>query len=277
MPYPIVLAHGVCRFDVAWNRFFRADNSDNPRIDNLHYFKGVRTMLKARGFEVFHCRVPWAAPVDKRAHALKQQIVRILEQTGVRKVNIIAHSMGGLDARHMLFNDRQAGRIHERIASLTTVSTPHSGSPFADWGLKRLPLVVPLLKRLGLDLSGLRDLTTNACRAFSQRPDVKTFEEACESSVRFQTYAGRQQGPGLSASLRLSFRIIEAAEGDNDGLVSVQSATWHKRYFKGILEGCDHLNELGWWNPCQLFAGESPAQLLRRIHRFYAAVAEDLP
>ncbi|MBW2108792.1 MAG: hypothetical protein JRI36_09020 [Deltaproteobacteria bacterium] len=277
MPYPIILAHGVCRFDEAWNRVFKADNSDDPRIDNLHYFKGVRTMLKARGLDVFHTHVPWAAPVDKRAEALKKNIGRILKKTGARKVNIIAHSMGGLDARHMLFNDRRIGRIHERIASLTTISTPHSGSPFADWGLQHLPRVIPLLQYLGLDLSGLRDLTTDTCRTFNARPDVKAFEKACESWIRFQTYAGRQKGPGLSASLRLSFRVIQKVEGDNDGLVSVRSAKWHERYFRGILEGCDHLNELGWWNPCQILAGESPARLLRRIHRFYATVAEDLP
>jgi hypothetical protein len=48
MTYPIILAHGVCRFDVLWNRALRVDDSDDPRIDNLHYFKGVRTMLNER-------------------------------------------------------------------------------------------------------------------------------------------------------------------------------------------------------------------------------------
>ena len=48
-------------------------------------------------------------------------------------------------------------------------------------------------------------------------------------------------------------------------------------YFKGILDETDHLNELGWWDISQLVEGESPDDLLHRIHNFYADVANDLP
>lgn len=277
MPYPIILAHGVCRFDAVWNHILKADNQDNPRIDNLHYFKGIRTMLNKRGHRAFHSRVSWAAPVGKRAEELKRNIIDILASTGAKKVNIIAHSMGGLDARHMLFRDRNAGGIHERIASLTTISTPHNGSPFADWGIQHLPFVIPVMRRLGLDLGGLQDLRTDACQAFNKRSQVEAFEKMCEGSIRFQTYAGRQKERGMLAMLRLSYGVIKKKEGENDGLVSVVSATWRRAYFRGILEGCDHLNELGWWNPCQVLAGESPAGLLRRIHAFYATIADALP
>jgi triacylglycerol lipase len=127
MPYPIVLAHGVCPFDTLWNRFLKGDNNDDPRTDGRHYFKGVRTMLKAKGYDAYHSRVSWATGVQRRAEDLRRNIVGILGRTKADKVNIIAHSMGGLDARHMLFNDRERGKIHERIASLTTISTPHHG------------------------------------------------------------------------------------------------------------------------------------------------------
>ena len=130
MTYPIVLAHGVCRFDILWNESLNADNNDDPRVDRLNYFRGIRTMLKDKGYLVYHSKVGWAADVDKRGADLKENILKILRQAGAEKVNIIAHSMGGLDSRHMMFNDRSDGKIHERIASLTTISTPHSGSPF---------------------------------------------------------------------------------------------------------------------------------------------------
>ena len=123
MTYPIVLAHGVSRFDILWNESLDVDNNDDPKIDRLNYFRGIRTMLKDRGYDVYHSKVAWAANVDKRAADLKENILGILEKSGAEKVNIIAHSMGGLDARHMMFNDRDDGKIHERIASLTTVST----------------------------------------------------------------------------------------------------------------------------------------------------------
>jgi triacylglycerol lipase len=272
-----VLAHGVCRFDVLWNESIEADNTDDPKIDRRHYFRGVRTMLMEKGHEVFHSSVGWATGVGRRASDLKANVSRILDETGADKVNILAHSMGGLDARHMLFDDRNGNRIHERIASLTTISTPHRGTAFADWGIENFSQVPGIMKKMGLDISAFEDLTTTSCRAFSENPDVKAFEAECESEIEFQTYAGRQDFWGVFNLLKPSFRIIEDKEGANDGLVSVTSAQWKEAYFKGVLERTDHLNELGWWDVSQLLERESQDELLRRMHEFYAGVAQNLP
>ena len=277
MAYPIVLAHGVCRFDVLWNQVLRVDDSDDPRIDNLHYFKGIRTMLTAKGYRVYHSRGAWAADVNTRADDLKQNVQRILNESQAEKVNIIAHSMGGLDARHMLFNDRGQGKIHARIASLTTISTPHEGSPFADWGLEHFPMLPEAFKKIGLDVSGLKDLRTEACKRFNNDPDLVKFETECESTIQFQSFAGKQDFWGIFSLLKGPFRIIERKEGENDGLVSVRSAQWRARYFKEVLNDTDHLNELGWWDPDQIAAGESPRELHRRIHELYATIAAQLP
>ena len=197
MAYPIVLAHGVCRFDVLWNQRLRVDDSDDRRIDNLHYFKGIRTMLKAKGYTVYHSRVGWAAGVNARANDLKAYLRRILAETGAQRLNILAHSMGGLDARHMLFNDREDGKIHKSIGSLTTISTPHEGTPFADWGLKHFPRLVETFQKIGLDLAGLKDLQTEDCRRFNNDSGVKAFEAECESAIQFRTYAGKQDFWGV--------------------------------------------------------------------------------
>jgi triacylglycerol lipase len=277
MTYPIVLAHGVCRFDVLWNQALRVDESDDPRVDNLHYFKGIRTMLNARGYTVYHSRVGWASDVHTRADGLKKNLRDILRSTGAKKVNIIAHSMGGLDARHMLFNDRDAGRIHDSIGSLTTISTPHEGSPFADWGLKYFNWLPEIFRRIGLDLSGLKDLQTERCRRFNRDPAVKAFEAECEAAIQFRTYAGKQNFWAVFFLLKSAHRIIEKIEGENDGLVSVRSALWREKYFQEIVRNADHLNELGWWDPDQLFARESPHALRLRIHALYARIASQLP
>lgn len=234
-------------------------------------------MLKENGFVVYHSSVSWAADVNKRAEDLKKNILKILEKEDYEKVNIIAHSMGGLDARHMLFNDRNSGKIHNRIASVTTISTPHEGSPFADWGTKNLPHVIPIAQELGLDLKAFEDLRTDRCREFNSNAEVMEFEQKCENSILFQTYAGKQDFWSVFAALKLSFYIIEKKEGDNDGLVSVQSAKWQNRYFKDVLENTDHLNELGWWDKDQMLCGESQNELLERIHEFYLAVAKKMP
>lgn len=52
-----------------------------------------------------------------------------------RSMNFIAHSMGGLDCRHLISRVRPK---QYTPLSLTTVSTPHHGSPFMDWCTVRL-------------------------------------------------------------------------------------------------------------------------------------------
>ena len=234
-------------------------------------------MLKEKGYTAYHSKVAWAAIVDKRAWDLKECLLKILDETRAEKVNIVAHSMGGLDARHMMFNDRNDGKIHERIASVTTISTPHEGSAFADWGLDNLSRIPAILKTMGLDVGAFQDLRTDTCKAFNERDDVIAFELSCQSKIKFQTYAGRQDFWGVFNLLKGPFRIIEEKEGENDGLVSIPSAKWRDEYFMGVLDGTDHFNELGWWDPSQLVEGESPDQLLQRIHKLYAEIAKGLP
>ncbi|HUL36472.1 MAG TPA: hypothetical protein VLW47_02210 [Thermodesulfobacteriota bacterium] len=277
MTFPIILAHGVCRFDKLTNHILKLDNNDDPKLDQLHYFRGLRTMLKANGFCVYHSNVGWAAGVEVRAQDLNNYINAVLVEERAEKVNIIAHSMGGLDSRHMMFNGRSSDRIHERIASLTTISTPHEGSPFADWGTEHLPLVIKTAQDLGLDLKAFEDLRTDRCKAFNQSPAVISFEEEVEKKILFQSFAGKQNFWGILGALKLPYYIIEKSEGENDGLVSVRSAKWRDRYFKGVIPESDHLNELGWWDPAQVYAGESDGELLNRIHSFYLQVAKGLP
>ena len=277
MTYPIVLAHGVCRFDVLLNDALNLDNNDDPELDNLHYFKGIRTMLKQKGYIVYHSSVAWAAGVEKRANELKENLLKILKETRTEKVNIIAHSMGGLDARHMMFNDRNDGEIHRSVASLTTISTPHEGSPFADWGLDNLTPLHLLIQKLGVDLSALKDLRTEPCKTFNEHQDVKEFEMACKGTIKFQTYAGKQGFWSIFSGLKIPFEIIRKTEGENDGMVSVRSARWRDEYFQGTLDKTDHLNEIGWWDPDQLLDDESRDELLTRIHSFYAGIAGQLP
>ena len=277
MTYPLILAHGVCRFDKVWCDSMNIDNNDDPKLDNLHYFKGIRTILKKNGFVVYHSSVSWAANVNTRAEDLKSNVLAVLKNEGCERVNIIAHSMGGLDARHMIFNDRYSGKIHKQIASLTTISTPHQGSPFADWGTDNLPHVIPVAQKLGLDLNAMMDLRTDRCKELNSNAEVVEFEQNCEKNILFQTFAGRQDFWSIFDALKLSFYIIEKKEGANDGLVSVESAKWRDRYFKSVLENTDHLKELGWWDQAQMFCRESESDLRERMHRFYLDVSTDLP
>ena len=191
-----------------------------------------------------------------------------MEQERFEKVNIIAHSMGGLDVRHMMFNDRNSGDIHKWVASLTTMSKPHVGSPFADCGTESPRHVIPMAQKLGLNIKAFDDLRTDRFKGFNVNADTIRFEENCEESILFQTYACKQDFWLVFDALNLSFYIIEKKEGDNDGLLSVKSAKWRDRNFKRVLENSDHLNELTWWDTAQMFSGESESALIERIHKF---------
>ncbi|MDY6951451.1 MAG: hypothetical protein SWE60_08065 [Thermodesulfobacteriota bacterium] len=274
--YPIILAHGIARFDVGWNRLINLDNKDNPFLDSFHYFRGIRTMLMKHGFSVYHASVPWAEGVDKRAEELKKNVTTVLKRPETDKVNIIAHSMGGLDARHMLFNDRNKGRIHEKMASLTTIGTPHLGTSFADEGIRGHGKLIDILKRLSLNIDGVRDLTRDACAAFSNNAEVKAFEDDLEGTIELRAYTGSTSIESVLAILRKPYKIIKEEEGDNDGLVSVTSALWERATHKEVWEDTDHLNELAWWDLEQA-ATEGSFDLTKRIHDKYLEIASQLP
>lgn len=277
--YPIVLAHGIARFDALLRDVLKDDAAAD---DCSHYFRRIRSTLRAKGFIAEHSSVPWAASVAVRALVLKSEVARVLAQTGAKKVHIVAHSMGGLDARHMLF-EHQSDDMHEKVASITTIGTPHWGTSFADWGLRNATLLLMVLQELGISqLDGFKDLTTTACAQFNEQ--AAEFESNCK--VTFRTYAGTQDASYVFALLQLPWHIIQVHEGDNDGLVSVRSARWRDDYARETPPiNADHLNEVGWWELSDFHPlsfppgpplGETRVELEDRIRKFYLGIAEDL-
>ncbi len=116
--YPIVLVHGLCMKDTFFLKSW-------GRIDRI---------LRIQGYTVYKSRVDAIGSVETNAAQLKEEILSILRETGAEKVNIIAHSKGGLDAKYMIQNLDMA----LRVASLTTLCTPHRGSPIASF-IMRFP------------------------------------------------------------------------------------------------------------------------------------------
>lgn len=219
---PLVLVHGLCGFDRLYA--FR-----RPVIE---YFPGVRERLEAASNRVLIARVSPTAGVAQRALDLKRFIAREVPKG---PVHIIGHSLGGLDARYMI---SKLG-MEERVRSLTTIGTPHRGSSFADWAVTRIGrLVVPFLRVTGIPYQAFYDLKTDCCRRFNESvPDVPT--------VRYFSVAGRCEAPWLGPEWVIPHKIVTRAEGPNDGVVSVASATWGEHL--EVWEG-DHLNLVNWPN-----------------------------
>ena len=223
--HPIVLVHGLLGFT----------RRTISRLFSFAYFQGVEDALRDAGVEVLSVALPATGGVEARARALADA----LDARGYPRVNLIAHSMGGLDARWYV------GRLGgaDRVASLETVSTPHRGTAAADWGEARVGRALAgwrMLRDLGIDPTAFRDLTRAACEArnaeLAAAPEVPTF-----------SIAGARPWYAVAAPLLMSFRMLQREEGPNDGLVSVASARWGESW--GTVEA-DHLAETGWhWTP----------------------------
>ncbi|CAE6517551.1 unnamed protein product [Rhizoctonia solani] len=116
----IVLCHGLYGFDVRGPSSF-------PRLQ-LHYWSKVLEVLRGKvGAEVEVTGVPGTGSIESRATQLHQSLSTRLPN---QPINFIAHSMGGLDCRHLISRIRPSEYAPQ---SLTTIATPHRGSSFMDW------------------------------------------------------------------------------------------------------------------------------------------------
>ena len=112
--------------------------------------------------------------------------------------------------------------MDDRVAALLTITTPHRGSPYADWCLRNLGKRLgglKLMKFLGLDVRAISDLTIENCRRFNRT--IKNVP-----GVQYFSVSAARPWHRVPPFAMLSHRIITAAEGENDCLVSVKSSTW---------------------------------------------------
>ena len=222
----------------------------------VEYFRDVAEHFRAEGFAVLVPELDPTRGIEFRGNQLGDQInngfqARLLDRT--QKTHIVAHSMGGLDSRYLL-SPVSGKQLVAPVRSLTTISTPHQGSPIADLidhPLDLLPFAHlpfspagnPLelaLNELGISLDGLRDLTTVSCQAFSAK-------YINEPTVAYFSVAGSGR-PGFvptASTLLLFHHYIFAKTGKaNDGLVTTDSASWGT--FDPATWPADHAEEVGY-------------------------------
>ncbi|KAK4076434.1 hypothetical protein Trihar35433_2994 [Trichoderma harzianum] len=245
--YPIVLAHGLFGF---------SELRVSPLLPTIEYWNGIKQALTANNCTVITATVPPSGSIEERAAKLAADILAQTTAASLPSsqdadghattppaVNIIAHSMGGLDARYMISLLRPSGI---RIASLVTIATPHRGSSFADYLIERgagplhLPRLYGVIRRAGLGTSAFGQLTTRYMRE-EFNPRVRDDE-----GVRYFSYGAAIDEPSLLGAFRLPHGVVDKREGENDGLVSVKSSRWG--VYKGTLMGVSHLDLINWSN-----------------------------
>ena len=214
---------------------------------SIRYFRGLAPSLRQLPIEAHFPALPAVGSIAQRAQVLADYI----EALEVEAVHLIAHSMGGLDCRYVISKlDPQ-----QRVRSLTTVATPHHGSPLADWIVNDRGLVTALLRRLLGE--GIKALTTEACRRFNEqvkdRPDVD-----------YRSYAGVRPLAEMPIWYRPWTRRVANQQGDNDSQVAASSARWGE-FIRQLR--ADHLEMAGWNLAFKNAAIERPFDHIRFYHQ----------
>ncbi len=220
--YPILFVHGV---------FFRD-------FKYLNYWGRIPDEIKKNGAEVYYGKQQSAASVMECGEELKEQIRSIIKKTNCEKVNLIAHSKGGLDCRAALLDED----IEKKVASLTTINTPHKGCEFADYLLTKISEPIQkrvattynsALKKLGDKnpdfIEAVTDLTASKCKAFNELTRKKETEYQkeifCQSVGSKLNHATNGRFP-----LNFTYPLVKYFDGENDGLVSKESFSWGEAF-----------------------------------------------
>lgn len=215
--YPILMVHGV---------FFRD-------FRYLNYWGRIPAALEANGATIFYGNHQSAASVADSGREIADRIQQILKETGCGKVNIIAHSKGGLDSRYAISKLGMA----PYVASLTTINTPHRGCEFADYLLGKIPekqqqtvanAYNSALKKLGDTnpdfIAAVTDLTASACENLNRElPDPQ--------GVYIQSTGSCMKKPsGGRFPLNTTNAFVKQFDGENDGLVGYESFKWGSNF-----------------------------------------------
>jgi triacylglycerol lipase len=197
----------------------------------LHYFRGIARHLSTLGCHAHAVRLPAMGSVPARAAALAAAIDALPHE----RVDLIAHSLGGLDARYAL---AKLG-LHRRVRALVTVGTPHRGTPLADlavggpfdWARK-------IVRALGVPVDALDWLGTAALERFNR-------EVIDVPGVRYACVVGgmRHVTTPVALALMPAHAYLRKVAGANDGLVPIASQVWGETLAE--IEA-DHFAQIGW-------------------------------
>ena len=219
--YPILMVHGV---------FFRD-------FQNFNYWGRVPEELEKNGATIYYGQHQSAASVADCAQELADRIKHIVKESGCGKVNVIAHSKGGLDTKYAI---AKLG-MDKYVASLTTINTPHRGCEFADYLLGKAPEGLKekvaktyntALKKLGDKnpsfIAAVTDLTASGCQRINN--EIGNFDYR-KHGVYTQSVGSWMKEAGSGAfPLNMSYLLVKHFDGPNDGLVGEPSFRFGENY-----------------------------------------------
>ena len=217
--YPLVMVHGIGFRDF---RYF-------------NYWGRITKELIRNGAAVYFGNQEALGTIEYNAGDIRTKIQEVMQQEGCEKVNIIAHSKGGLDARYAI----SILGLDEFVASLTTMNTPHHGCKFVD----KLAAWVPepayrfiarhfdnTFRRFGDRNPDFYTATHQFCTDVSREFNKRVHDS---EKVYYQSYMSKMKNAWSDTLLSIPYLFIKSVDGENDGLVSVDSAKWGN--FRGVI------------------------------------------
>ena len=217
--YPIILVHGMVAKDFKFLRAFRI----------------IKEELIKNGYEVFVSDIDGIGSIENNAIQLKEEILKILKDNNYFKINIIAHSKGGLDSRYMI----SKLEMDEFISSLTTLSTPHHGSKTS----RKLLKLPKFIKRIIAFFANFiykffKDKNPDLLKVAEELQDTEmvkfNLEVKDSSKVYYQSYSSEVFNKiDLMFVPHIVTKYLE--EENTDGIVSVSSAK--RTNYKGNIDG----------------------------------------
>jgi triacylglycerol lipase len=226
LKYPVILVHGIAS----------RDRNDVPSS-----WGRIPRLLRENGVEVYFGNTDAWGTIESNAEMLKATVDKILKETGKEKVNIIAHSKGGLDSRYMIWNYNYQGKV----ASLTTVSTPHHGAVLADMILSLKSLHTEAAKKTLGELEKLYkdiypDIYTAGYNLTTANMSEFNKKVTMDDIVFYQSIYSVMNNAKDDLLFTASYKYIKKESGENDGMVSEFSARWGNNITKvegGISHG----------------------------------------
>lgn len=143
---PVIIVPGILG---SWKL---TDNGDWKMDPVFHTYDSLYDTFKDNGYtedvDLFTFPYQWRDDNEKTADLLKKMIQAITDNTGWPKVDIVAHSMGGLVARQYIESDDYQNDIDQLIM----LGTPNIGAPedYLTWEGGEIPPSNSSIARLGL-------------------------------------------------------------------------------------------------------------------------------
>lgn len=251
--YPIILVHGIIIKDLGFVKSF-------GRIDRN---------LKKLGFTVFKSKVESFGTIEYNADILKKEVEQVMKLYQVDKVNIIAHSKGGLDAKYMI----EHYEMYDSVASFTTLCTPHRGSAIATkileyprWFLVFNAFWVNLWYRL------IGDKKPDCLKVCQQLASVNSVSEEtfkiC-SLIYCQSYSTtlKRSKDDFVMGVPLIFSHHLEKDKESDGLVNPESSQFCQYKGNAIADSVSH---------SEIVDFMVTKKKREKIYAFYQMICEDL-